>query len=846
MTRRLSIVPNAIFAPLLAATAFATAPLPPCVRGDDAPPSTIAPREALALAARGRGGRVPFATDAVAARIARGAFAMPKAGASWTLPDGSKATWEPLKAAADGSFATPGRGGATLVMNAASESSRVMILEASHHGAAWIGGGYHVGDVYGTGYARVPVELKAGDNPLVIWPGRGPTRVKLVAPRSDAQLDLSDLTAPDVVAGLKEALAGVVVINASRATLRGATIESKLPDGSATTSNLPAIPPLSTRKVAVALFTRPPANQDAAATELPVRLTLRRAGASRPLDEAELKLRVRGAGQTFKRTFVSKIDGSVQYYAVNPERGPRPAGDPPPALVLTLHGAGVEAIGQADSYASKSWARIVAATNRRPFGFDWEDWGRLDALEVLEAEAGRAAFDPRRVYLTGHSMGGHGTWQVGATYPDRFAAIGPSAGWVSFASYVSARSGGGGEASKSAVRDLFRRAGAASDTAALATNYAGLGVYILHGDADDNVPVSEARSMRTRLGTFHHDWSWHEQPGAGHWWDDDRSGVACVDWPPMFDLFARRTIPEPAAVARVDFKTASPGVSSRSSWVELEQQVEPFQISAATIEQDIPARRFKGTTENVARLALDVRQLGPGGDVSVDLDGQKLGPIALKDADGKLRLARVDGRWSVAGPLDRKHKGPSRSGPFKDAFRNRMIFVYGTKGDAEAASGAYAKARYDAETFWYRGNGAVDLVADVDFDPRAEPDRNVILYGNADTNAAWAALLGESPIQVRAGVVQVGARRFEGGDVGVLMIRPRPGSAVASVGAAAGSGAIGARLLDRLPYFMSGVAYPDWVVCGPETLANGLDGVLGAGYFGNDWSLNPAATAWRP
>ena len=33
--------------------------------------------------------------------------------------------------------------------------------------------------------------------------------------------------------------------------------------------------------------------------------------------------------------------------------------------------------------------------------------------------------------IFGHSMGGHGTWNIGVTFPDRFAAIGPSAGWIS-------------------------------------------------------------------------------------------------------------------------------------------------------------------------------------------------------------------------------------------------------------------------------------------------------------------------------------------------------------------------------------------------------------------------------
>ena len=43
------------------------------------------------------------------------------------------------------------------------------------------------------------------------------------------------------------------------------------------------------------------------------------------------------------------------------------------ALILSLHGAGVEAYRQVDAYTKKDWAFVVAPTNRRPFGFDWQD-----------------------------------------------------------------------------------------------------------------------------------------------------------------------------------------------------------------------------------------------------------------------------------------------------------------------------------------------------------------------------------------------------------------------------------------------------------------------------------------
>jgi len=74
------------------------------------------------------------------------------------------------------------------------------------------------------------------------------------------------------------------------------------------------------------------------------------------------------------------------------------------AFVLSVHGAAVEATNQAGSYENKSWAHIVAPTNRRSYGFDWEDWGRLDALEVMADFTRRYPTDPERVYLTGHSI----------------------------------------------------------------------------------------------------------------------------------------------------------------------------------------------------------------------------------------------------------------------------------------------------------------------------------------------------------------------------------------------------------------------------------------------------------
>jgi pimeloyl-ACP methyl ester carboxylesterase len=50
-----------------------------------------------------------------------------------------------------------------------------------------------------------------------------------------------------------------------------------------------------------------------------------------------------------------------------------------------------------------------------------------DVLNVTDIVAREYDVDPRRIYLSGNSMGGAGTWHIGAKYPERWAAIGPAA-----------------------------------------------------------------------------------------------------------------------------------------------------------------------------------------------------------------------------------------------------------------------------------------------------------------------------------------------------------------------------------------------------------------------------------
>ncbi|HEY3283580.1 MAG TPA: alpha/beta hydrolase, partial [Armatimonadota bacterium] len=268
------------------------------------------------------------------------------------------------------------------------------------------------------------------------------------------------------------------------------------------------------------------------------------------------------------------------------------------------------------------------------------------------------------------------------------------------------------------------------------------------------------------------------------------------------------------------------------------------ELSTLDLRCDPGLRLYTGKTQNVARLALKLESLDPGQPVSLELDGQKLEKVAWPSS-GQLTLQRQGDAWQVAEPASPALKGPRRYGPFREAFGNRVMLVYGTRGSAEENAWSYARARLDAETFWVRGNGSVDLIADTALDPRKDPDRSVILYGSAETNGAWAPLLGGSPVQVTRGLVKVGAKGFRGQDLACLFLRPRPGSDTACVAAVSGSGLPGLRLTDRMAYFTAGITYPDCIVLGPEVLSQGPQGVRAAGYFAQDWSVPTGDWVWQ-
>ncbi|GAA3555755.1 alpha/beta hydrolase [Snuella lapsa] len=791
-----------------------------------------------------------FPKDPVFNEFLMNAAYEPKHGAVFDVDFlGKPVVWKAITVDSTNSFNDRDLRSSYVCLKYRSSTSKTVLFEASGHSLALINGLPHEGDHYDFGWNLIPVKLNKGLNVFVLKVGRFPRiRARLIEPKTSIQLTTRDLTLPDVLVEEPKSYEGAIrVINTTNGWVKNYAISATL-EGETVLTNISQIPPMSVRKVR---FSIPSVTNEDKIGASKLKLELKGSN-KKTLNTKEVALQIKSKHKHHKRTFVSGVDGSVQYYSVAPSSDKTLTKG---ALFLSVHGASVEAVNQANAYKQKDWGNLIAPTNRRPFGFAWEDWGRLDALEVLSDAKTIYKPDPSRIYLTGHSMGGHGTWYLGATYPDYFAAIAPCAGYPDLLLYrdgfINRRlqmpqetltrfgltpkvvSRLKSKPQPTPVETMIYRAGTPSRTLELIRNYLHHGVYVLHGEIDNVVPTYIARDMRERLGKFHPDFTYYEYPDGTHWY-----GNHSVDWPPIFDLFKQRTIKADEEIKKLEFYTGSPGVSSKSHFITIHQQKVPFKTSSFNFSKE--ENKYLLKTDNVVLLEVDFSKIKDNYG-AIEIDGYAL----TVRPDEKSTFKRTEDGWKETTAPGLKEKGPHRNGGFKDAFRNNVVFVYATQGTKTENNWYYNRARFDAETFWYRANGSVEVVKDVDFNLANYSDRNVVVYGNKSNNAAWNTLLKDAPIQVKNNEVNFNGKVLSGNHWGMYFIVPRTDSDKASVGVVTASGLKGMKAAYMNHYLVNGTTFPDVLLFDDEVLKNGITAVKCAGFFGNDWSVENGDFEWK-
>jgi len=182
-------------------------------------------------------------------------------------------------------------------------------------------------------------------------------------------------------------------------------------------------------------------------------------------------------------------------------------------LMLFLHGGGES--GESLAKVKANGPPKLIAGNERAFPCivvspqsPGRGWNPDYLAALLDDICATYRVDPERIYLTGLSMGGYGTWMLAAAQPDRFAAIVPICG-------------GGNPADADKLK--------------------GIPIWVFHGAEDKTVKLENSTKMVDALKAVGSDVKFTIYPGVGHdSWTETYANPELYDW-----LFAQKRAARP-------------------------------------------------------------------------------------------------------------------------------------------------------------------------------------------------------------------------------------------------------------------------------------------------------------
>jgi hypothetical protein len=515
--------------------------------------------------------------------------------------------------------------------------------------------------------------------------------------------------------------------------------------------------------------------------------------------------------------YTSDVDGSLQPYGVWIPTTYDPS--VPAPVVIHLHGYGGRASSSFNSF-QRSWADshgwiLVNADGRREWS-NYDHVGELDLYDIIaDLKARGYNVDDDRLYLTGCSMGGHGSYREAFRHPDRWAAIAPGAGWTDYRNFFPQyyeHASNIGRASYFQAPPPFNRLDPyyvdparepIMETASSlwqVENANWLPLYIMYDSGDNTNPTMNATNVIDKMSEF--GYSDHLQVTAG-------TGGHCASYnlTNIYNFFLGKTrVVDPPEVVY----TTNSLQYNQAYWVQLDRFSESNKWARLRAEIVAP-NTIEVETDYLVQFTLFLNSslVDMGAPVEVTIDG--LGTLTITPAPSVTFYASLDDAnqvagWSTSDTLPGGLvKKEGLSGPIADALLSKFLIVYGTSGTAEETA-ANLRAAQEMAAEWnnafilnWRGSGwppskvqpghendwwipyatypyyyftgsprwpttsaqtIVWPVADTAVTAQDMADYNLILYGEPDDNALIAQMEGDLPFQLSAGRIQVQDRVY--------------------------------------------------------------------------------------
>ena len=467
----------------------------------------------------------------------------------------------------------------------------------------------------------------------------------------------------------------------------------------------------------------------------------------------------------------SAVDESIQPYAISLPAAFGNEAEKKWPLHLVLHGRGatlnevsfIHAQDGKRAPENEDWIQldVFGRTNN---AYRWA--GEADVFEALADVRRRYRIDDRRIVLHGFSMGGAGSWHLGLHYPSLWCSVGPGAGFVDFYKYQKI------EAPLPAYQD---RALSIYNPIDYALNAFDVPICTYGGENDEQLAAST--QMVERAAQLGIDIKLIVGPGMGHAFDPE-SKKAFMAFHRQRQKVGRPVYPGTRAVK---FTTHTLKYNT-CEWVTIEEMIEPYHEALVEAAVDERGELLKVRTRNVAvlQLARDIAE-------SVELDGDRF-PLASA-AEGLLPGVYFESsgsHWNVMSynsslafprnaDLRKRH---NLQGPIDDAFMQPFVCVRPTGAPWNADHAAWANwtlERFVAEfDKWMRGRPPV--VNDADVTQELMAVKNLILFGDPQSNSVLGRLAPRLPIRWTKGNLEAFGEKYDPATHAVSLIYPNPES----------------------------------------------------------------------
>ena len=548
------------------------------------------------------------------------------------------------------------------------------------------------------------------------------------------------------------------------------------------------------------------------------------------------------------RGYRSKIDGSVQPYGLVVPSSFASNTNRPRRLDVWLHGRDdklTELKFISDRLRSYGEFTPLDTLVLHPYGRFCNAFkfaGETDVFEALEHAQKFYPVDTNRLGLRGFSMGGAGTWHLGAHHPSRWAAVNPGAGFVDVKNYQKL----GGKLGE--IPWCEQKLWNLYDPLACPINFINSTLVAYSGEIDAQkaaADLMEAALLKEGVKMTH-----IIGPKTGHKYEPEAKKIVAR----LVDEAASKGIEhQPKRVTLVTHSLKW----NQAHWLTidaLDKHWDEARVEAEVLAKD-SGNELVVKTRNVAALSFNIVPadlVGRGAKVVVD--GQDLGfqnmvgslPPPGSDAPASwwnYSVTKSARKWSVRNDYGRStalRKRHDLQGPLDDAFTDGFLVVRPARHSLNEKVGDWLEAelaRFTNE--WraqFRGELRIVEAGEQILNRAAEEERHLILWGDPSSNPVLAKLLPKLPLHWVAKEVRLGTNRFDAATHVPVLIYPNPlnpscyivlnsGPTFLDFGAASN-----AQQTPKLPDF----AVIDITVPRAERLTRG---VVLAGFFDEQWQL---------